>query len=197
MGRDKRLLRPWGDDGPTLLERATVLLAPHCDEVIVTIGADEDWGALRGGAVARFARDGLADAGPLAGIVAGMTAMRGDLALVLACDMPRVRNDMLRGLLAATGGGQCIVPLRPGGDARNAMGAEPLLAVYAREALETLRAALGEGERSPAEALLRCDVRYLPPDVWHDWDADGVSFDNLNTAGDLTRRSQDARGSAA
>src|SRR5207245_10699116 len=45
---------------------------------------------------ARAVADRRSDAGPLAGIEAGLEAMRGDVALVLACDMPRVTVRLLR-----------------------------------------------------------------------------------------------------
>ena len=67
------------------------------DAVVVVIGPDEPAPAMPGVA---FARDPVEHQGPLAGLAAGLrAASTADAALVLAGDMPRVREDVLALLL--------------------------------------------------------------------------------------------------
>lgn len=93
--------------------------------------------------------------GPLAGIVAGLQRIRRSPPdslsaagiLVLAVDMPRIRTDLLRELVAAAGPGLGAAPRVRGRW-------EPLAAVYPREALEPALRLLAEGGAASPSALL-------------------------------------------
>src|SRR4051812_41195912 len=82
LGEDKRRLRLWGDDGPTMLEHSIEILAPLCTEVIVVLNDAEQWPNLR----TKIVADLIPDAGPLSGLMSGLLAATNEYALVIASD---------------------------------------------------------------------------------------------------------------
>jgi molybdopterin-guanine dinucleotide biosynthesis protein A len=143
MGRPKSEL-PVGD--VTLLEWIVARLGASFAETIVA-GARAPRGA-------RAVSDGRVDAGPLAGVEAGLAAMAMPIAFVLACDMPRASIRLAALLLDRCAGHDAAVP-------RIAGRAQPTCAAYARSAMPKLGAYLDSGERRATEALDRLDVSYV------------------------------------
>jgi molybdopterin-guanine dinucleotide biosynthesis protein A len=108
--------------------------------------------------------------GPVGGIESALSYTAADWNLVLACDMPGISAEFLRGLLDAAerAGAAALVPASPSGRL------EPLSAVYHRRCLATLRRALEAGVRKVADALAGLEVaRFATDDV--------ACFENLNT----------------
>lgn len=80
-------------DGRTIFERQTALLAPRVQEILVATAQD-----IPG---YHCVQDVLPDVGPLAGIAAGLRAMRTPWLLVVAGDMPHVSGAVLDLMLDA------------------------------------------------------------------------------------------------
>lgn len=171
MGRDKATLT---FEGETLARRVAGRLGEICAEVVVASGD----GARLGWLGLPQAVDPVTDAGPLAGVVAGLRAASHDLVAVVAVDMPHASPAVL-GLLAALHAGEdAVVPWTD-------RGPEPLHAVYARAAGEVLAAALHRGTRRMQEALEALTVRCVGPEEWRVADPSGRFADNLNRPADL------------
>lgn len=130
FGSDKRQAQL----GPrTLLEITAGKLARAVSgELMVAVGVAAP-AVIPGGAI--VLRDEAAERGPLGGIVAGLRRTRTGL-LVLACDLPWVGAATLE-LLARLGRQhhRIVAP-------RSAIGWEPLVGYYPREALDVLAGAL-------------------------------------------------------
>ena len=142
MGRDKALLA--ADDGAPLWRRQlAVLAAAGATEIFLSARAEQAWAreAAAAGEFARVVTDPVADAGPLAGIVAALEAATAPRLAVLAIDLPRMEAAWLRGLATHCAPGVGAVGRR--GDFF-----EPLAAFYPREILPLARAALARGEFS-------------------------------------------------
>jgi molybdopterin-guanine dinucleotide biosynthesis protein A len=157
-GRSERM----GAPKPTMPFRGRPLvawsldaLAPLCGELLVMTGAGSD-AALAAvvGSRARLVAD--EGSGPLAALVAGARAARGEWLLVAPCDAPFLTAPLYEELLAAAG--------RRDGAMASADGvANPLVSVLRREAaLRELRAAQWMGARGPAAALRQADVALVP-----------------------------------
>jgi molybdopterin-guanine dinucleotide biosynthesis protein A len=163
MGFDKALL-PWGS--ATLVEHIAREALAAAGSVTL-VGAPERYAHLGYPTLA----DIEADRGPLAGIVAALTASPAEWNLILACDMPNVSVELLESLLTAAeaegAGIDCVAPVHD-------RGTEPLCAVYHRRALPALRAAL-DGNRLKMQAVLR-NLNTL---LWRA--ADPRRFRNVNT----------------
>jgi molybdopterin-guanine dinucleotide biosynthesis protein A len=143
MGRDKALERV---GGIMMLERVVRGAAAVCGEVVV-VGrerAPEGWPA---GLAARFVPDaekssiGERSGGPLVGVIRGLDILQ-RAALVVACDVPLVRPETLRGLIGAHAAELLATMACVDGEA------EPTVAVYAPGVLPELRRMLAENRRS-------------------------------------------------
>ena len=142
MGRDKAGLRPAGPDGPALLDRARACFEPNTCELLFAVGRRERQEC----AGFRQVLDAVPDAGPLAGLVAGLEvahASHGDVRVcVSACDMPYIEWAVFEELLSVAEARDADVVL-----ARTGSKDEPLCAVYHTRVLPVLRASLHAGER--------------------------------------------------
>jgi molybdenum cofactor guanylyltransferase len=188
MGQDKRHLRLWGQQGPTLLAHTVALAAGLCPEVIVVLNDPQAWPDLP----ARLVPDVYPGSGPLGGLASGLAALAADRALLLACDLPLLQPDLLQAMLAVSFDDDALVPRRPiaEGGPPHGHDAEPLVAVYRQTCLRTITACLAHDERRMGAALRQISVRYLDPDWWTRFDADGRSFLNLNRPDDLAHARQ-------
>jgi molybdopterin-guanine dinucleotide biosynthesis protein A len=165
MGKDKALL-PFR--GGTLAGHVAAAVAEAAGSVTL-VGDPQKYGQL-GLAVLP---DRTPGAGPLGGIETALSHTIADWNLLLACDMPAVSADFLRGLLDAAERSQAdvLVPAGPTGRL------EPLCAVYHRRCCVPVRRALESGIRRVTEALAGLRVAQ--------WNvADPACFENLNTPED-------------
>ena len=136
MGRDKAALTL--PDGRTLLQRQVdILRAAGATTVLASVRPGGDV-ALPG---VTLVHDTITDAGPLAGIAAGLRAAPAGLVLVLAVDMPGVQAAHLRQLVEMAGAERGVVPMQSGL-------CEPLVAVYPASLAGSAEAALKAGERA-------------------------------------------------
>lgn len=135
MGEDKARLRL---DGRSLLERAAATLGEVCQPVVLACGSGPRYGDLG----LPLVLDAQPDAGPLAGVVAGLEALETRRALVIACDMPRLSRIVFDALLARAEEGDLDACFLAG-----VGGLEPLCAVYSRRCLPAMKRSLAAGQR--------------------------------------------------
>ena len=178
LGQDKRRLRLWGEDGPTLREYVVGIVGRLCADVVVVLNDPGAWADLP----ARLAPDVYADGGSLGGIYAGLLAASYEYALAVACDMPFLEASLLGAMLARPRDYDLLVPrsLQPG-SARNALDLEPLHAIYGKACLPAMRATLESGRRQIAAFFPSVRVAYVEPDETRRYDPAGRSFLNVNT----------------
>lgn len=166
MGQDKGSLA-LGDE--TLLQRAVRVVREVADNVIVVARAGQ--GAPAG---VRVVHDPVEDLGPLAGIAAGLAASHTELNIVIACDMPLIRPEVLRRLLDLCGDADICVPVVGGR-------ASPLCAVYRGDVAAAANELLASGERRVMALLDRVDTRRVDAAVFLDIDPHLDSFVSCNT----------------
>ena len=147
--------------GMTLLARGLATLAACCDQVVVAapaglelpIPVDARAGTRR--VPVRAAHDGPGRSVPLAGVVAGLTAVPFTRALVLGVDYPLATPALLGALLVMLDAHDVVLPVADGV-------AQPLVAACTTAALAGLRRALEGGEQSLARAWRRLGPRLVP-----------------------------------
>lgn len=136
MGRDKALL-PFC--GTSLVEIALRKLRAVCSDVAI-LGNRQDLARM-----APVVEERLSDAGPVAGIEAGLFAAAWPWALFLPVDVPLLPVDVLDRWLTATvqasGHGVAISYLRAGGEV------QPAICLLHRDCSAALSAVVGRGER--------------------------------------------------
>lgn len=165
--------------GRSLLHWTVRALAAVADEIIVVarIGqtlpppGEHPW---------RIVHDARPEAGPLAGIEAGLAAARHDLTLVVATDMPLLQPALLRAVAAGCRGVDLAMPVRDGRP-------EPLLAAYRRACLPLVSSLLDRDERRPRRLLDEAPSRRIAVDDLRAHDATLESFRNVNTPDDLAQ----------
>ncbi|MFP4545786.1 MAG: molybdenum cofactor guanylyltransferase [Methanomassiliicoccales archaeon] len=130
---------------------------------------------------ARVVRDREAVKGPMAGLLGALPLIRSEYVVVLPCDIPRLRPEVI-GLLVERGRGRsAAVPRWPAGHI------EPLTAVYhTREMEEAVQQAWDDGEMKLSRAIDRLsDVVYVPTEEIGEVDPELDSFTNINLPSDL------------
>lgn len=174
MGMPKALLR-LEPDGPTLLERVACRLGSVTTEVMLVGRAA--WPVPE--SLARLPRCDDRGDGPADGIVAALAASAAPLCIVVACDMPFLHPPLLeRMVMTARRAGRGVV-------VADDHGMHPLHAVYRRDDLPVLAAAIEEGERSLGALVARAGMIEMALGAPDASDADRASVLNLNTPADL------------
>ena len=169
MGQDKAALLL---EGLSLLDRVTATMRQSFSKVIVSVRQPRE------GVESPQVCDEQIDAGPLAGLVAGMAQVDTPWVFAVACDMPFVTEEVVRGLAALRDQRQAVVPVIDGHS-------QPLAAFYAASALEAMRASLASGDRSLRGVLRRLDVREVSEAELRVLDPQLRSFFDLDTPQDL------------
>ncbi|MHB1308024.1 MAG: molybdenum cofactor guanylyltransferase [Limisphaerales bacterium] len=171
MGHDKAWLPM--DGQPLLTRQIAVVRELGPVELFISGRADTDYRSLGYPVL----KDAFPDAGPLAGIVAGLQAATAPLVLVLAVDMPEMTSATLRDLVRRCGEGTGVVP-------RVGHRLEPLAALYPKIAAplaldllqRQLRAVRTFAERCKQAGLVAVHNVAVP---------DGKCFANWNSPDDL------------
>jgi len=168
----------------TLIELILETVRPVVDRTIVVIG--------RNAPVERFRekipksidvyRDRGRREGTLVGLSNGLSRSGSEYSLVLPCDSPFVKREVLELLFAEALGVDAAIPQWPNGFI------EPLHSVYKTdEALEESRRALRNGNRVSGMIERLKAVRYVPMEVIRKIDNELLTFFNINTPEDLQK----------
>jgi len=178
MGRDKAAL-PFGEE--TMLERVVRIVGPVVDEVILVAREGQQVpGEFHG--IIRDPAEGL---GPLAGLAAGLAAMRSERAFLTSCDVPFLRPEYVSLLLRLAEGHAAAVPLVDGYHMSTS-------AVYSREVLPVAERLVEERRLRPFFLIDAVDTRVVSADELQVVDPDLRSFRNCNEPDDYEAALRDA-----
>lgn len=171
MGTDKSFVRVLGRP---LIEDILAQVDDLGAETLIVTNKPGDYGYL---GVPLFG-DVLPDKGALGGIYSAVYAATQPHVLCIACDMPFVVRPFLDYLIRLIPEGDAIVP-------RLAGEAEPFRAIYARDCLGPIRAALDAGRMRVISFFPAVHVRYVEEAEIDRFDPRHLSFFNVNTPADL------------
>ncbi len=135
MGTDKAVLEV---GGRRMIDAVLDALQPLAGRVVLACGSAPRYGELG----LTVALDGIADGGPLVGLLAGLEAADTEWCVVLASDMPRASSGIMEALIERAARDELDVCLL-----ESESGIEPLFGVYRRSCIPAIRAALDAGER--------------------------------------------------
>jgi molybdopterin-guanine dinucleotide biosynthesis protein A len=171
MGRDKALLEL---NGVALIVRTARLM-----ESVAGASAIIGDSVRLEGLSLRVIDDDFPGAGPLGGIATALRSSSAEWNLVIACDMPYLTREWLDYLIARAlrSDAEVILPI-------NDRGAEPLCAMYRRQCLPAIRAALDGGTRKVTDGLAGIRTDYVEPAEWKGFDSEGLLFKNMNSPAD-------------
>jgi len=158
-------------------------LAEVCGDVVVVLAPDAPVPAMPVGTPARFVRDTREGEGPLAGLYAGLVALRADVGLVAGGDMPDLRTPVLLEMLrVATEAAADAVALQDG------TGFRPLPCVLHRErAVDAAHALLDSGRRRLRDLLDAIRVAIIDEPTWNALDPERRTLFDVDEPGDLGR----------
>lgn len=173
LGQNKALVEL---DGKPLVRHVMDALRPLVDEIVLVTNTPGDFAFLEIPMVA----DQYVGAGPLAGLHAGLSTIRGEYGLAVGCDMPFLNRALLEYMVLQRTGYDVVIP-------RIGDYYEPLHALYARHCLPTIESTLQSGQRRLLGFIHPLKVRYIKADEIDRFDPQRLSFFNLNSPGDLER----------
>ena len=184
MGSNKALL-PVG--GMPLIQHVALRLLPLVDDRLLVIGNDPAvQAAVQVSRPTVHLADAWPDAGAAGGIATGLAQVEG-WAAVVACDLPLVRPEIFRHLLALAQepglDGQpwdVVVPVVDGRE-------QPLHALYHRRCLPALHAQLAEGRLRVNYFYDQVRVRRVSEEELRGLDPNLHSFVNANTPDEWRR----------
>ena len=152
MGQDKALLPI---QGVPLLQFVYSIAESCADKVYVVTPWPERYQELL--PACQFIREMPPNHGPLVGFAQGFAQVQTDWVLLLACDLPRLRVEILQEWIAGLNsvGTFALLP-------RHAKGWEPLCGFYHRNCLPALSDFINQGGRSFQQWLAQHPVQLLP-----------------------------------
>jgi len=186
MGRPKAMLRIGAS---TLIERTAGELLRAFDDVVVVAAPETEGIALPALGAAAILRDSEAYRGPAEALARGLRAARHDVAFACSCDLPMLRAEVARRLIALIDDFDAVIP-------RVGNRLQLLHAVYRRRCADALDAMSARGERRLGALLEEITARVLDEAEYRRADPEALSCFNINTPGDYaraTRMERDAR----
>ncbi len=118
--------------------------------------------------------------GPLGGIYSGLMAAPCFYSLVVGCDMPLLNVALLRHIMELSPGFDVVIP-------RVNDNVEPLHAVYSKNCLATIEAALKRNRLQIQGFFHQVKVKYIEDAELKKFDPEHLSFFNINSESDLER----------
>jgi molybdopterin-guanine dinucleotide biosynthesis protein A len=162
MGEDKAAL-PF--QGETMLQRIVRLAGTIADQVLV-VGRRNQPGVT--------VHDAVEDQGPLSGIIAGLSASKTDINLIVACDMPLVMPAVLQRLVEAIGEHDICVAMIDGH-------ASALCGVYRSRVATVAQSLFDSGGRRVMPLLDRVQTNRVDAALLRDIDPDLETFVSVDT----------------
>lgn len=171
MGRPKAWL-PFGDE--VLLQRVVRILSEVVSPIVVVAAKDQELPTLS--ADIFVARDEHEALGPLAGLAAGLAALRGKTTAAYAssCDAPLLKPEFVRKIAGLLGDYDMVIP-------RDGKFYHPLAAVYRTNVEDDVRALIDENRLRPFFLLERVRAREIDVAELRAVDSELQSLRNTNT----------------
>jgi molybdopterin-guanine dinucleotide biosynthesis protein A len=118
--------------------------------------------------------------GPLGGIYTGLETMEDEYGFFVACDMPYLKENLLRYMASLRRDYDAVVP-------RVTWMIEPLHALYTKKCLFSIRESIRSQEHQILKVFQKINVKYVEEEEIRSMDPDLESFFNINKPEDLER----------
>ena len=177
MGADKALL-PFAT--VSMIRRVIDSVRSVTGRVIIVADCADHFGSDDMPESVEVAADRYPGTGPLGGLVTGLILAGPGHHIVVACDMPNLRRELLSMLLERISGYDATVPEVAGR-------LEPLCAAYDSCCVDRLKIELAAGRLGLQKAVSGLRVVLIPESELRSVDPDLVSFTNVNTPEEYVR----------
>ena len=198
MGENKALMR-LGDD--SLIGHVIRCLHDVTDELLLVTNSPTEYAHLD----VPMHGDILPDAGALGGVYTGVTHASHDAILCVACDSPFLEPKLLSYLVTVLGEYDAVMPYtyssrqtpfcrnkdigvtNPSYGDDTQITLQTLCAAYSKRCLSIIELMLRESELRVHALQERAHIKRVSPEVWREFDPEGMSFFNINTPEDFER----------
>jgi molybdenum cofactor guanylyltransferase len=164
-------------DGVRLVDSVTRVMKSIFHRVILLTNTPEDYAYLQ----LPMVEDLIKGLGPMGGIYTGLTTMPDEAGFFVACDMPFLREGLIRHMVDVRDDFDAVVP-------RMDWMLEPLHALYSKKCLPVIQEAVEHHQHQIAMCFARMRVRYVDEEELRLWDPDLRSFFNINKPQDLPQQ---------
>jgi molybdenum cofactor guanylyltransferase len=168
MGCDKMHL-PF--DGQPLIAHVVQALRPLCEELLIVTNDTTRIPMLDG---ADVVEDIIPGAHALGGLYTGLRLATHQRCVVTTCDAPRIQTGLLAFLASAISNYDAAVPV-------GAHGLHPLCAAYAARCVGVIEHQIAQEQWSVQACIALLHTYRVPPDLIHQYDAEELSLQNINT----------------
>lgn len=162
----------------SLISHVVDLVLPLNTEIIVVFSQSQK--NIEPNLNARVVKDIFADKGALGGVYTGLVTSTTPYSIIVACDMPFLKLDLLKYMVKVAEGYDIAIP-------RVDNNVEPLHAIYSRNCIKTIERMFSEGELRVSNLLQRVNVRYIDEQEFNIYDPEHLSFFNINNKNDLDK----------
>ena len=184
MGQNKALLQ-LGDD--SLIAHVIRCMRNATDELLLITNNHAEYAHLG----LPMHSDMIPDAGALGGIYTGLMHASHDVVVCVACDSPFLQPKLLSYLVSVLGEYDAVMPYTHQENSAshndNQITFQTLCAAYSKRCLPIIELMLQESELRVHALQERAYIQCVSPEVWQEFDPDGISFFNINTPNDLEK----------
>ena len=197
MGENKALMR-LGDN--SLIGHVIRCMHNVTDELLLVTNSPTEYAHLG----VSMHGDILPGVGALGGIYTGVTHASHDTVLCVACDSPFLEPKLLTYLGSVLGEYDAVMPYthssrqtpfsnkdigvtNPSYGDGTQITLQTLCAAYSKRCLPVIELMLRESELRVHALQERAHIKSVSPEVWQEFDPDGMSFFNINTPEDFER----------
>lgn len=173
MGQDKAFLL---FSGRPLIEISIEKMSALFEEVVIVTNEPALYEKYR----IKTCFDIFKDKGPLGGIHTGLSFSNNFYNFVIACDMPFLREDLIRYMIDQKNGFDVVV-------ARQNGRYHPLCAVYSKGCIKPIEGQIQKDELRIIDSFKSVKVRIIDEEEVARFDPEGDSFLNVNTPEDHRR----------
>jgi molybdopterin-guanine dinucleotide biosynthesis protein A len=177
LGREKALERI---GGKRLIERVVDTLVPISDEVLVVTSKEQFERISSLDLKARTIVDIYPGKAAFGGVYTGLMRATTQFGLIVACDMPFLNSDLLSYLVQIADSYDIVIPHVCGK-------LEPLHAVYSKNCLTIIKRLIDNNILQILELLDLVKTKYVDDEEVDKFDAEHLSFLNINTQDDVKR----------
>ena len=171
MGENKAFIEI---EGIPIIHRIYTLFERLFDEVIIVTNQKEIFSDLN----AKIYEDLIPDRGALGGLYTGLFFSSFLFSFCVACDMPFLKESVVRFLTGNVGGYDVVVP-------KTKDGLQPLHAVYSKNCLQPIKRMIDEGKFRIIDFYWMAKVKIIEEREFISLDPMKESFINVNTREEL------------
>jgi molybdopterin-guanine dinucleotide biosynthesis protein A len=172
MGRDKAFIEI---DGIPIIQRIYNIFEKIFNEIIIVTNQKDPYSGFQ----AKIVSDLVVDRGVLGGLYTGLFFSSHPYSFCVACDMPFLKESLIRFLMHHTDGYDVIVP-------KTKDGLQPLHAIYSRSCLQSIKKMIDMGKYKIIDIYPFVKTKIIEESEFINLDLTKESFININTPEELT-----------